>query len=134
MRVLKFAPWAVLTALLFVSMPANANPAYVCAVAEVFECTAVAGCKRVPGSQANLPPMVTLNVKEKNLFSGLFGGEGLLTSGDIYEDEKVLILRGRRALQTWTAVVNKNTGDMSGSVSQLGRTYAQFGHCTRNKP
>ena len=54
---------------------------------------------------------------------------GLLDSGDVYEDEKVLIMHGRRALQTWTAVVNKLTGAYSGSVSQLGMSYTQFGTC-----
>lgn len=131
LRVLALAPFAALTML---PTGAAASPAYVCAVAEVFECNAVSGCKRIPGKVANLPPMVTLNTKEKNLFSGLFGGEGLLQNGDVYEDEKVLILRGRRKLQTWTAVVNKDTGAMSGSISQLDRTYSQFGHCTPSKP
>lgn len=114
-------------------LPTPASAMYACAVAEVFECTAVAGCKRVSPRQANLPPMVTLNVKEKKLFSGLFGGDALFAAGDIHEDEKVLILRGRHGLQTWTAVVDKNSGDMSGSISQLGRTFAQFGHCTRQQ-
>jgi hypothetical protein len=129
MRLSKFTPWALAT-LCLVPMQAAASPAYDCAVAEVFECTAVSGCKRVSAQDANLPPMVTLNVKEKNLFSGLFGGEGLLESGDTYEDEKVLILHGRRALQTWTAIVAKDTGAMSGSISNLGKIYAQFGTCT----
>jgi hypothetical protein len=80
--------------------------------------------------QADIPAAVTLNVKEKNLFSGVFGGEGLLNSGDVYEDEKVLILHGRKGLQTWTAVVDKNTGAYSGSVSQIGRSFTQFGTCT----
>jgi len=87
----------------------------------------------VKHAAAELPPIVTLNVKEKNLFSGLFGGAGLLQRGDVYQDEKVLILRGRRGLQTWTAVVEKPTGAMSGSISQAGRTFAQFGHCTPTK-
>jgi hypothetical protein len=80
----------------------------VCAVAEVFECTAITGCKRVAGKDADLPPMVTLNVKEKKLFSGLFGGEGLLASGDVYEDEKVLILTAgepsRRGPRLWPRI------------------------------
>lgn len=113
--------------------PTQALAMYACAVAEVFECTAVAGCQRVSARTANLPPMVTLNVKEKKLFSGLFGGDALFSAGDIHEDEKVLILRGRHGLQTWTAVVDKSSGDMSGSISQLGRTFAQFGHCTRQQ-
>jgi len=53
-----------------------------------------------------------------------------MNSGDVYEDEKVLILHGRRALQTWTAVVNKQTGAYSGSVSELGKSFSQFGKCS----
>jgi hypothetical protein len=117
----------------FSFMPTEALAMYACAVAEVFECTAVAGCKRVSAKQANLPPMVTLNVKEKKLFSGLFGGDALFAAGEIHEDEKILVLHGRHGLQTWTAVVDKSSGGMSGTISQLGRTFSQFGHCTRQQ-
>jgi hypothetical protein len=130
MRLSKFMPWALLAALSLVPMEAVAGPAYACSVAEIFECTAVAGCQRVSAQQANLPPFVTLNVKEKALFSGLFGGEGLFNPGDVYEDQRVLILHGRHGLLTWTAVVAKDTGQMSMSISQLGKTFSQFGSCT----
>ena len=59
--------------------------------------------------QPNLPPAVVLNVREKSLFSGVFGGEGL-SPGVAYEDQNVLILHGRHGLLTWTAVVSKQTG------------------------
>ena len=108
-------------------------PAYACAVHEVFECTAVSGCKRVRHQTAGIPPMVTLNVKEKGLFSGLFGGASLLEKGDIFGNEQVLILWGRKGLQTWTAVVEKPTGAMSASISQAGRTFTQFGTCDPTK-
>jgi hypothetical protein len=130
MRSSKFAPFALFAAVSFVPMPAMADPAYACSVAEIFECTPIAGCARVSAQQANLPPFVTLNVKQKQLFSGLFGGEGLFSPGDAYEDPQVLILHGRHGLLTWTAVVAKDTGQMSMSIANLGRTYAQFGHCT----
>jgi hypothetical protein len=65
MRVLKFMLWALLAILSFAPRPAVADPAYACSVAEIFECTAIAGCARVSAQQANLPPFVTLNVKEK---------------------------------------------------------------------
>ena len=133
MRLLKFTPWVLLGALYFVPAQAVAAPALACSVAEIFECTAVAGCQRVSAAQANLPPFVTLNVKEKKLFSGLFGGQALFDAGDAYEDEKVLILHGRHGLLTWTAVVAKDTGQMSMSIANLGKTYAQFGHCTPNQ-
>ena len=130
MRVSKFVPFAFLAALCSAPMPAVADPAWACSVAEIFECTAVAGCQRVSAAQANLPPFVTLNVKEKALFSGLFGGQGLFSPGDVYEDPQVLILHGRHGLLTWTAVVAKDTGAMSMSIAQLGKTFSQFGSCT----
>ena len=131
MRLLKFALWAFLLGLYFLPMPAVAGPRYACSVAEIFECTAIAGCQRVSAAQANLPPFVTLDVTQKRLFSGLFGGgEGLFEPGDVYEDPNVLILHGRHGLLTWSAVVDKATNQMSMSIANLGKTYAQFGACT----
>jgi len=98
MRFSKVAPWALLAAICLVPIKVHAAPAYACSVAEIFECTAVAGCQRVSAAQANLPPFVTLNVKEKALLSGLFGGQGLFSPGDVYEDPTVLILHGRHGL------------------------------------
>ncbi|MEM7192567.1 MAG: hypothetical protein AAF405_06795 [Pseudomonadota bacterium] len=120
-------------ALGLMSTTAHATPKYACAVHEVFECTAVAGCKRITHETAGIPPMVTLNVSEKGLFSGLFGGGNLLQQGDVYNDEKVLIMRGRKGLQTWSAVVEKPTGKMSGTIAQAGRAFTQFGTCVEAK-
>jgi hypothetical protein len=130
MRLLKFALWAFFLGLYFLPMPAFAGPGYACSVAEIFECTAVAGCQRVSAAQANLPPFVTLDVKQKRLFSGLFGGEGLFEPGEVYEDPNVLILHGRHGLLTWSAVVDKASSQMSMSIANLNKTYAQFGACT----
>ena len=128
MQFSKFAHWALLAALCFAPMPVLAD--YACQVAQIFECTPVTGCQQVTAQQANLPPAVTLNVREKRLFSGVFGGEGLFEPGDAYEDPNVLILHGRQGLLTWTAVVSKQTGQMSMSIANLGKTYAEFGTCT----
>jgi hypothetical protein len=79
MELAKFTLGVLLAALCFMPMQASAAPAYACSVAEIFECTPIAGCQRVSAQQANLPPFVTLNVREKRLFSGLFGGRACLT-------------------------------------------------------
>jgi len=129
MRFLKFTVLAPLAALCFVATEAPAAPKIACQLTEVYECTP-SGCKKVTRGESGLPAAVELNVKQKNLFSGLFGGEGILHSGDVFQNEKVLIMHGRRALQTWTAVVDKTTGAYSGSVSQIGRSFTQFGTCT----
>jgi len=133
MKAGKFTTGSVLAALCSMPVQASAAPAYACSIAEIFECTPVAGCQRVSGQEAGLPPFVTLNVKERRLFSGLFGGEGLFDPGDAYEDENVIILHGRHALLTWSAVVAKDTGQMSMSIANLGRTYAELGQCTPNQ-
>ena len=129
MRVSKFTASALVAGICFIPMQAVASPAFECQLSKVFECTADTGCTKTTAQDRDLPATVTLNVKQKNLFSGLFGGQGMLDSGDVYEDDKVLILHGRRSLQTWTAVVSKDTGAYSGSVSQLGKTFAEFGTC-----
>lgn len=133
MKLLKFAAVVPFAAMALSSAPAHAVPKYACAVHEVFECTSVSGCKRIKHETAGIPPMLTLNVKEKNLFSGLFGGGALLQQGDVYEDEKVLIMRGRKGLQTWSAVVEKPSGNMSGTIAQAGRAFTQFGTCVEAK-
>jgi len=129
MRFLKFTVLAPLAALCLLATEAPAAPKIACQLAEVYACTP-AGCEKASAAAHNLPAAVELNVKQKNLFSGLFGGEAMLHSGDIFQNEKVLILHGRRALQTWTAVVDKTTGAYSGSISQIGRSFTQFGTCT----
>ena len=88
MRLSKFPHWPLFAAFCFVPIPAFAD--FACPVALIFECTPVAGCQQVTAEQANLPPAVTLNVREKRLFSGVFGGEGLFEPGDAYEDPNVL--------------------------------------------
>src|SRR5262245_49421250 len=99
MRLLQYVVAALCAAVLLAPVPASASPGYACSVAEIFECNAIAGCARVSAAQANLPPFVTLNVKEKTLFSGLFGGgQGLFEPGDVYEDPNILILHGRHGL------------------------------------
>ncbi len=125
MRLLKIVAPALVASLWFVPTQVFAGPAYVCQVAEVFLCTPVGGCKKASAAEANLPPTVTFKAK-RGLFAGCFGE----ANGDTYEDQSVLILHGRKDLLTWTAVVDKSTGQMSGSISSLGRTYAQFGLCT----
>ena len=133
MKLLKFAAVILFAAIVLASVPAHATPKHACAVHEVFECTAISGCKRITHETADIPPMLTLNVKEKNLFSGLFGGGALLEQGDGYDDEKVLIMRGRKGLQTWSAVVEKPPAKMSGTIAQAGRALTQFGTCVEAK-
>ena len=99
-----------------------------------FECTAIAGRKRVSARQAKLPPMVTLDIKEKKLFSGLFRATHCSRQRTSTKTKGSSSFTAGRGLQTWTAVVDKNTGEMSGSITNLGRTFAQFGHCTPQQP
>ena len=80
MRLSKLTHWALLAVLCLVPKPALAD--FACSIVQIFECTPVAGCQQVSAEQANLPPSVTLNVREKRLFSGVFpAGRGYLNLG-----------------------------------------------------
>ena len=83
------------------------------------------------GCLVALQPSVDYNIEYVGgVKSAIFGGEGLFSPGDAYEDPKVIILHGRHGLLTWTAIVAKDTGQMSMSIANLGKTFAQFGTCT----
>ena len=75
MQFFKFAAFAPFAVVFFMPAEAPAAPAIACQLAEVYACTP-SGCKKASAAAHNLPEAVELNVKEKNLFSGLFGGQG----------------------------------------------------------
>jgi hypothetical protein len=52
MKLVKFTTGLGLAAFCLVPLRASAAPAYACSIAEIFECTPVAGCQRVSGQQA----------------------------------------------------------------------------------
>jgi hypothetical protein len=112
----------------FSPIPAIAD--YACSVAEIFECTAVTGCQRVSGEQANLPPFVTLNVRQRTLLSGLFGGQGLFEPGDAYEmkmcSSSTEGTNSSLGLRSWPRTPVKCR---CRSQIWVG-TYAEFGNCT----
>jgi hypothetical protein len=79
---------------------------------------AYSGYQQVKAQQANLPPAVTLNVKERRLFSGVFGGEGLISRPQCAHPPR----------ETRTADLDRC--QMSMSIANLGKTYAEFGAWT----
>jgi hypothetical protein len=67
MKLAKLWPGLLLAALCFVPMQASAAPAYGCSLAEIFECTPVAGCQRVSAQQAALPMSSALMIVRDGL-------------------------------------------------------------------
>ncbi len=105
---------------------------YVCAINEVFECTAVTGCARISLEDANLAGLMLLDLEKKTL-------GGIPLTGEIKGDEiesvtvtdKSITLRGsREADRAWSAVISKETGAVTAGVSTLDSSLSLLGRCT----
>lgn len=105
---------------------------YICAINEVFECTAVTGCARISLEDANLAGLMLLDVEKKTLGGIPLTGE---VKGDDIEGvtvtDKAIILRGSRENdRAWSAVISKETGAVSAGVSTLDSSLSLLGRCT----
>ena len=56
-----------------VPAPVFAEQAYLCAINEVYECVAVAGCSRISLEDANLAGVMLIDVEKKQLSSAPLG-------------------------------------------------------------
>jgi hypothetical protein len=109
-----------------------AEKAYLCAINEVFECTAVKGCERISLEDANLAGLMVLDVEKKQLTS--LPVEGEPSSNDIEGvtvTDKSILLRGLRGDDgTWSGVVSLDSGRVVASVSTPDSSLSLAGRCT----
>jgi hypothetical protein len=121
-----------LVAICATSAPSFGN--YLCAVNEVYECVAVAGCKRVSPSDANLAGVMVLDVQKKQLSLAPLGGVPRtddVESLTVTDDAILLYGTGKRkADRTFSAVVSLKTGKLSAGVSTLDSSFALTGTCS----
>lgn len=108
------------------------DKAYLCAINEVFECTAVTGCNRISLEDANLAGLMVLDVDKKQLTS--LPVEGEPTASDIEGvtvNDKQILLRGLRGEDgAWSGVVSLDTGRVVASVSTPDSSLSLTGRCT----
>jgi hypothetical protein len=126
-----------LAVLCVTSAPSFAEKSYLCAINEVYECTAVTGCKRVSAKDANLAGVMVLDVKKKQLSLAPLGGRprtDAIESLTVTDDAILLYGTGKRKPnRTFSAVISLKTGNLSAGVSTLDSSLALSGACS-SKP
>ena len=116
------------------SAPALAEQAYLCAINEVYECVAVAGCSRISLEDANLAGVMLIDVEKKQLSSAPLGQDPTTEAIDsvTVADDAILLhgLGKKDTNRTWSAVISIKTGNLSAGVSTPISSLALSGRCT----
>ena len=114
--------------------PVLAEQAYLCAINEVYECVAVAGCSRISLDDANLAGVMLIDVEKKQLSSAPLGQDqttDAIDSVTIADDAILLHGLGKKDTnRTWSAVISLKTGNLSAGVSTPDSSLALSGRCT----
>ena len=112
----------------------SADKSYLCAINEVYECVAVAGCSRISLEDANLVGIMLIDMEKKQLRTAPLGGE---TRADDIEsvavNDKAILLHGtgkRETNRTWSAIISLETGNLNAGVSTLDSSLALLGKCS----
>ena len=112
------------------AMAGTKSKQFICSANEVQECSPVEGCKRSSPGAINLPPMWHVDIANKKLAAITMEGTG--RSEDIEgvkEADKELYLYGLQGEQSWSAVVSRETGAFTTTISVDGNGFVIFGVC-----
>ena len=114
--------------------PVFAEQAYLCAINEVYECVAVAGCSRISLEDANLAGVMLIDVEKKQLSSAPLGQDpstDAIDSVTVADDAILLHGIGKKDTnRTWSAVISLKSGNLSAGVSTPNSSLALAGRCT----
>ena len=125
----------VIAAMQFTSPGAHAAAPnnYVCAISEVQECRMNGSCRRIPPQTINLAPIMTLDIKKKELASlSLLEKERTEAIEGLKATDDHVFMHGLQDEETWSAVISRKNGSFTGSISTLEAGFAFFGHCAPN--
>ena len=108
----------------------SADKVFICAFNEVRECKPFGDCKRVSPKDANLAPIVMLDLEKKELVSISMGDpnrEELI--GGIKSTDDAVYLHGQQGKEAWSAVISLKTGSMTANISVEDLGFVVFGNC-----
>lgn len=112
----------------------GAEKSYLCAINEVYECVAVTGCSRISLEDANLTPIMLIDVEKKQLRTAPLGGDPRTDDIDsVVVTDKAILLHGNGIKQTdrtWSAVISLETGNVTAGVSTLDSSLSLLLKCT----
>lgn len=90
-------------------------------------------CRRVTPQSVNLAPIMTLDIEKKELASlSLLEKERTEAIEGIESTDDHIFLHGLQDEETWSAVISRKDGTLTGTISTIEAGFAFFGHCAPN--
>jgi hypothetical protein len=113
----------------------SAEKSYLCAIHDVYECVDVTGCNRISLETANLAAVIVLDVENKKLKSAAIGQDAKAVDiNDLTITDKFILLHGigqnTPTPRSFSALIDTETGKLSGGVSTPDASLALTGKCT----
>jgi hypothetical protein len=111
--------------------PFDGSVPLICALIEVMDCAPGADCQCGVPESVNLPQFVKLNFAEKTLSTMEDARRNKVTPiKNLEQLDSNLVLQGVENGRAWSMIIAKETGKMSGAVSDDQVGFAIFGACT----
>ncbi len=105
----------------------------VCAITDAKQCVAFRACERVSPKEINISPLVTIDVKKKEIASKVMDKPIRTESIEaVRTTDTAIFLHGEQGDNVWSATIYLNDGTLTASVSGLGISFALFGKCAPN--
>ena len=117
--------------------PATASAAegtYMCAFTDVYECTAVAGCKRVSLDFVNLAPVLKFDFDKNRISSDDLGSEPReVDLKNVVQKGDIILLHGlgdnEESPRSFSAAISTKTGKIRGGITTGDATLSLTGDC-----
>lgn len=124
---------ALAAAAMAMVLPAHAatkSKKLICAASEAQECTPNGDCRRVPPGAINLPPMWDVDLESKKVSAVTMEGPGRSEDIEGVQDgEQRVLLHGVQGDQAWSAVISRETGAFTTTISAGDNGFVVFGVC-----
>jgi len=129
LHVLLLASAVMLAPIAGAAAPFDGSQPMLCAVAETFECEPGGVCQRGSAGDINMPELLKIDVKKKQILAAEERGQEVTKIGAVERVEGLLILHGVDAYHGWSIVIGE-TGRMSLALSAHQVAMVMFGSCT----
>lgn len=110
----------------------DGSSSLLCAATQTVSCDSVGDCVKGPAEAFNLPVFIKFDTAKKQVITAKEGSDPRTSNIlEVASQEKELVFIGIDPVGSWTAAIDKASGDMTVSVALNGEGYLVFGSCIK---
>jgi hypothetical protein len=107
--------------------PLDGSAAMLCALTSVIECSRRGDCERSNPEEAGIPPIIRVNVPQRQLSSLDGARTSPITS--VQRANGQLMIQGMQNERVWGAVIDEASGRMSATAGESDGAFVLIGSC-----